>query len=133
MGLFWAKYARRIFAIVSTTSIPDLAPVSPTESLTEYTIGPFGRSTAGKERPGAAAPRGGGSFALGPAPPARPSPSTRHLTFLPLIAWSRRDISPWAYFRGPLLGDSGLSFGVAALDVGRLRFYLATAGGGHPA
>jgi len=32
IGLFWAKYARRIFAIVSTTSIPDLAPVSPTES-----------------------------------------------------------------------------------------------------
>ena len=26
IGLFWAKYARRIFAIVSTTSIPNLAP-----------------------------------------------------------------------------------------------------------
>src|SRR5438132_6260122 len=33
MGLFWAKYARRIFAIVSTTSIPDLAPVSPRKPL----------------------------------------------------------------------------------------------------
>src|SRR5205807_10557272 len=104
----------------------------PTESLPENPIGPFGRSTAGKDRPGAA-PRGGGSLAFGPAPAARPSRSTRHLTFLPLIAWSRRYISPWAYFRGPLLGDRGLSFGVAALDVGRLRFYLATAGGGHPA
>jgi hypothetical protein len=30
--LFWAKYARRIFAIVSTTSIPNLAPASPTEA-----------------------------------------------------------------------------------------------------
>jgi hypothetical protein len=35
MGLFWAKYARRIFAIVSTTSIPDLAPVSPTEATVD--------------------------------------------------------------------------------------------------
>jgi hypothetical protein len=34
-GLFWAKYARRIFAIVSTTSIPDLAPVSPTEATVD--------------------------------------------------------------------------------------------------
>src|SRR5262249_3059917 len=32
IGLFWGKYARRIFAIVSTTSIPYLAPVSPTEA-----------------------------------------------------------------------------------------------------
>jgi hypothetical protein len=31
-GLFRAKYARRIFAIVSTTSIPNLAPASPTEA-----------------------------------------------------------------------------------------------------
>src|SRR5690242_4381045 len=35
MGLFWAKYARRIFAIVSTTSIPNLAPVSPTEATVD--------------------------------------------------------------------------------------------------
>src|SRR5207248_7803650 len=35
MGLFWAKYARRIFAIVSTTSIPYLAPVSPTEATVD--------------------------------------------------------------------------------------------------
>jgi CubicO group peptidase (beta-lactamase class C family) len=35
MGLFWAKYTRRIFAIVSTTSIPDLAPVSPTEATVD--------------------------------------------------------------------------------------------------
>src|SRR6202008_3686558 len=35
IGLFWAKYARRIFAIVSTTSIPDLAPVSPTEATVD--------------------------------------------------------------------------------------------------
>src|SRR5437764_5145390 len=35
MGLFWAKYARRIFAIVSTTSIPNLAPASPTEATVD--------------------------------------------------------------------------------------------------
>src|SRR5437868_7255293 len=35
MGLFWAKYARRIFAIVSTTSIPNLAPMSPTEATVD--------------------------------------------------------------------------------------------------
>src|SRR5205085_5705250 len=35
MGLFWAKYARRIFAIVSTTSIPNPAPVSPTEATVD--------------------------------------------------------------------------------------------------
>src|SRR5947209_1294108 len=35
MGLCWAKYARRIFAIVSTTSIPYLAPVSPTEATVD--------------------------------------------------------------------------------------------------
>src|SRR5207302_2939332 len=35
MGLFWAKYARRIFAIVSNTSIPNLAPVSPTEATVD--------------------------------------------------------------------------------------------------
>ena len=35
IGLFWAKYARRIFAIVSTTSIPDLAPVSPSEATVD--------------------------------------------------------------------------------------------------
>src|SRR3954465_11419943 len=35
MGLFWAKYTRRIFAIVSPTSIPDLAPVSPTEATVD--------------------------------------------------------------------------------------------------
>src|SRR5438477_12030850 len=35
IGFFWAKYARRIFAIVSTTSIPDLAPVSPTEATVD--------------------------------------------------------------------------------------------------
>src|SRR4051812_14739597 len=35
MGLFWAKYARRIFTIVSTTSIPNLAPVSPTEATVD--------------------------------------------------------------------------------------------------
>src|SRR3954447_6699534 len=35
MGLFWAKYARRIFAIVSTISIPNLAPVSPTEATVD--------------------------------------------------------------------------------------------------
>jgi hypothetical protein len=35
IGLFWAKYARRIFAIVSTTSIPNLAPVSPTEATVD--------------------------------------------------------------------------------------------------
>src|SRR5207302_3391946 len=35
MGLFWAKYARRIFAIVSTTSIPNLAPVCPTEATVD--------------------------------------------------------------------------------------------------
>jgi hypothetical protein len=39
MGLFWKKYARRIFAIVSTTSIPDLAPASPTEA----TVDPLSR------------------------------------------------------------------------------------------
>ena len=33
--LVWAKYARRIFAIVSTTSIPNLAPVSPTEATVD--------------------------------------------------------------------------------------------------
>jgi hypothetical protein len=33
--LFWAKYARRIFAIVSITSIPNLAPVSPTEATVD--------------------------------------------------------------------------------------------------
>src|SRR5438477_7911374 len=41
MGLFWAKYARRIFAIVSTTSIPNLAPVSPTEA----TVNPSSRGS----------------------------------------------------------------------------------------
>src|SRR5438477_5486947 len=35
MGFFWAKYARRIFATVSTTSIPNLAPVSPTEATVD--------------------------------------------------------------------------------------------------
>jgi hypothetical protein len=35
IGLFWAKYARRIFAIVSTTSIPDLAPLSPAEATAD--------------------------------------------------------------------------------------------------
>jgi hypothetical protein len=35
IGSFWTKYARRIFAIVSTTSIPDLAPVSPTEATVD--------------------------------------------------------------------------------------------------
>ena len=35
IGLFWAKYARRIFAIVSTTSIPNPAPVSPTEATVD--------------------------------------------------------------------------------------------------
>src|SRR6201982_3750477 len=35
MGFFWAKYARRIFASVSTTSIPDLTPVSPTEATVD--------------------------------------------------------------------------------------------------
>ena len=35
IGLFSAKYARRIFAIVSTTSIPNLAPVSPTEATVD--------------------------------------------------------------------------------------------------
>src|ERR1700720_1812823 len=34
-GSFWTKYARRIFAIVSTTSIPNLAPVSPTEATVD--------------------------------------------------------------------------------------------------
>jgi hypothetical protein len=32
IGLFWAKYARRIFEMVSTTSIPNLAPASSTEA-----------------------------------------------------------------------------------------------------
>src|SRR5262249_14151306 len=41
IGLFWAKYARRIFAIVSTTSIPYLAPVSPTEA----TVDPLSRGS----------------------------------------------------------------------------------------
>src|SRR5437660_9251309 len=35
MGLFWAKYARGTFATVSTTSIPNLAPVSPTEATVD--------------------------------------------------------------------------------------------------
>src|SRR5215831_12025973 len=35
IGLFCAKYARRIFAIVSTTSIPNLAPASPTEATVD--------------------------------------------------------------------------------------------------
>jgi hypothetical protein len=33
--VFWAKYARRILAIVSTTSIPNLAPASPTEATVD--------------------------------------------------------------------------------------------------
>src|ERR1700730_9595500 len=41
IGLSWAKYARRIFAIVSTTSIPNLAPVSPTEA----TVDPLSRGS----------------------------------------------------------------------------------------
>jgi hypothetical protein len=36
IGVFWAKYARRIFAIVSITSIPNLVPAS----LTEATVDP---------------------------------------------------------------------------------------------
>src|SRR5437762_6427335 len=39
IGLFWAKYARRIFAIVSTTSIPNLAPVSPRKPLWTHCLG----------------------------------------------------------------------------------------------
>jgi hypothetical protein len=35
IGFFWTKYARRIFAIVSTTSIPNLAPASPTEATVD--------------------------------------------------------------------------------------------------
>src|SRR6202047_3687318 len=35
IGLFWAKYARRFFTIVSTTSTPALPPVSPTEATVD--------------------------------------------------------------------------------------------------
>ena len=35
IGFFWAKYARRIFAIVSTTSIPNPAPMSPMEATVD--------------------------------------------------------------------------------------------------
>jgi hypothetical protein len=35
IDFFWAKYARRIFTIVSTTSIPEPAPMFPMEAIVD--------------------------------------------------------------------------------------------------